>query len=413
MTNVDSIKIIPDKSRWLYLSGVWLIYFVFGLMMFSLAPIVSIIIDDLSITSTQMGSILGAWPLIYIIMAIPCGAFVDRAGLKLALFLAALIMALSGLLRAISFDYLTMFFSVSLFGIGGPLISIGAPKLIADYFIGKERGLAMGIYITGPAFGSIFALSTTNSIFMPIFENNWREVILVFSFFVFLSSGIWLYLSRGIQIKNSEQINFNIFKQLTIYLNLIKLKNVQILLLMSVCIFFYSHGLFNWLPEILRMKNMTLSQAGYWASLPTLAGIIGSLLIPRIATRDRRMFIFFILILSAIVSTLLLLFDWLPLLSTGLILQGISRATLMTIAILILMESPGVKSDHMGAAGGLFFTFAEIGGVLGPLSMGKIFDITGNFDLSLIFMTLVTVLLILFFFYLNYNNKKIIYKNKS
>ena len=71
-------------------------------------------------------------------MAIPCGAFVDRAGLKLSLFLAALIMALSGLLRALSYDYFTMFSSVALFGIGGPLISIGAPKLIADYFVGKE-----------------------------------------------------------------------------------------------------------------------------------------------------------------------------------------------------------------------------------------------------------------------------------
>ncbi len=405
---MDSNIVVPDKSRWLYLSGVWLIYFVFGLMMFSLAPIVSIIIEDLAITSTQMGTILGAWPLIYIIMAIPCGAFVDRAGLKISLFIAALIMALSGLLRALSYDFSSMFLSVALFGIGGPLISIGAPKLIADYFVGKERGFAMGIYITGPAFGSIFALSTTNSLFMPIFENDWRDVILLFSFFVFVSSAIWIYLCKGIQIKNSNQNNFNIFKQLIIYWNLIKLRNVQILLLMSVCIFFYSHGLFNWLPEILRMKNMTLSEAGYWASLPTLVGIVGSILIPRFATPDRRMFIFFILILSAIVSTLLLLIDWLPILSVGLILQGISRATLMTIAILILMESPGVKSEHMGAAGGLFFTFAEIGGVLGPLSMGKILDISGNFDLSLIFVTIVTSLLILFFLYLNYNNKKYI-----
>ena len=406
-SNISSL----DKSRWLYLSGVWLIYFVFGLMMFSLAPVVSVIIEDLAITSTQMGSILGAWPLIYIIMAIPCGAFVDRAGLKLSLFFAALIMALSGLLRALSYDYSTMFFSVALFGIGGPLISIGAPKLIADYFVGKERGLAMGIYITGPAFGSIFALSTTNSIFMPIFENDWRGVIILFSFFVFLSSVIWIYLSKGIQIKNSEQNKFNILRQLIIYWNLIKLRNVQILLLMSVCIFFYSHGLFNWLPEILRMKNMTLTQAGYWASLPTFVGIIGSILIPRIATPDRRMYIFFILILSAIASTILLIFDWLPILSVGLFLQGISRATLMTIAILILMESPGVKAEHMGAAGGLFFTFAEIGGVLGPLLMGKILDISGNFDLSLIFMTIITALLILFFWYLNYNNKNYTYRN--
>ena len=49
----------------------------------------------------------------------------------------------------------------------------------------------------------------------------------------------------------------------------------------------------------------------------------------------------------------------------------------------------------MGAAGGLFFSAAEIGGVLGPLSIGWMADVTGGFDAALWFLTAVSVVLLL------------------
>ena len=44
------------------------------------------------------------------------------------------------------------------------------------------------------------------------------------------------------------------------------------------------------------------------------------------------------------------------------------------IAMLVLMELPEVGARHMGAAGGLFFSAAEIGGVLGPLGPRELED---------------------------------------
>ena len=54
-------------------------------------------------------------------------------------------------------------------------------------------------------------------------------------------------------------------------------------------------------------------------------------------------------------------------LTFALVLQGFVRASLMTILILTLMELPVVQERHAGTASGLFFSAAEIGGVLGPL----------------------------------------------
>ena len=176
------------------LGGVWLIYLGFGLLSVAMAPLVDPISRDLGLSYTTMGAILGAWPLVYIVAAAPCGAFVDRVGLKWSLFLAVLVIAASGGLRAVAFDAATLFVAVGLFGIGGPLISIGAPKAIAQWFQGAERGLAMGVYITGPALGNMLALALTNSVLMPLTGGNWRQVLLIYSGFILITGLAWFLL---------------------------------------------------------------------------------------------------------------------------------------------------------------------------------------------------------------------------
>jgi CP family cyanate transporter-like MFS transporter len=80
-----------------------------------------------------------------------------------------------------------------------------------------------------------------------------------------------------------------------------------------------------------------------------------------------------------------LLIEWgagLPL-ALGLILQGLARGSLSIVVVLMLMELPEVDHNRMGAAAGLYFTAGEIGGVLGPLSIGTLYDLTGGFAAGL------------------------------
>lgn len=66
--------------RWVMLGGVWLVYFCFGLTIAQMAPLVGDIKRGLGLNNSEMGVILGAWPLVYIATAIPCGALLDRIG---------------------------------------------------------------------------------------------------------------------------------------------------------------------------------------------------------------------------------------------------------------------------------------------------------------------------------------------
>jgi cyanate permease len=375
------------------LFGVCLLYACFGMTVAALAPLVGPISEDLGLSRSAMGWVLGAWPLVYIASAMPCGAVLDRFGLRRSLFLAACIMALSGALRAEAGGHLELFLAVALFGLGGPLVSVGAPKLISQWFSGAERGTAMGLYITGVALGGILSLALTNSTIMPLVGNDWRAVLRIYAAITLAAGVIWLLISGHPVSRASEQAAAAAGKpgQLAVFGALLRVPAVRLVLLMSVGIFFFNHGLNNWLPEILRAGGMDPVAAGYWAAIPTAVGLVGALTIPRLATSARQLRVLLVLFACAGFATLLIHAGSGPVLAAGLIFQGVARSAMMPVAILVLMDCPGVASENMGAAGGLFFSAAEIGGVLGPLTIGIVADTSAGFAAALGLLTGVCV----------------------
>lgn len=386
----------PDGLRWVVLAGVWLIYASFGLITVSLAPLVPQIMRDLAIGHTMMGVIFGAWQIVFIAAAIPCGMFLDRVGVRRGLLVGALMIAASALLRGLATDWITMLFAVAVFGIGGPIISTGAPKVVSQWFAGSERGLAMGIYITGPATGGIIALSMTNAVLLPLFDQDWRSVQWLWAACALFAGIIWTVLAAHPRLRATEMPKAGVQppSQLRVVGELLRLPAVQILMLMSIGIFAFNHSLNNWLPEILRAKQMTPVEAGYWATIPTIVGLLGALAIPRLATPERRYAVLIGLCLCAVLVTLLLRADFGSVLLVGLILQGIARSSLTAVSILTLVETPSIGETRAATASGMFFSAAEVGGATGPLMLGLVHSATGGFEAGLMTLTIVTILLL-------------------
>ena len=383
-------------NRWWLLAGLWLLYTAFGLIATSIAPLVGSIEAELAISHAAMGSVMGAWQLVYIFAAMPAGAMLDRLGGQRALFIGGLCIALSALGRAYANDYWTLLLAVGLFGIGGPIVSSGAPKVVAQHFTGSERGLAMGIYMTGPAIGGVVSLTLTHSLLLPLFNGNWREVMLLWAGVTVAAALAWVVIAELTDLRTREVAVFAATPRLPqgqVMRELISARAVQVVLLMSVGVFLFNHGLNNWLPELLRSHGLPIVEASYWAALPTIVGIGGSLLIPRLATPERRFQILLGLCLAALMASLLLQVAAGPLLTLGLIMQGIARSALMTVLVLTLVELPGIGESRTGIASGMFFSAAEIGGVLGPLGLGVLYDTTGNFHGALAGLSAIAVLL--------------------
>ena len=59
------------------------------------------------------------------------------------------------------------------------------------------------------------------------------------------------------------------------------------------------------------------------------------------------------------------------------------------------METPGVGARRMGAAGGIFFAAAEIGGFGGPFLLGILRDSTGSLFFGVSMLAAITIPLVL------------------
>ena len=335
-----------------------------------------------------MGSILGAWQFVYIGAAIPCGALLDHIGPRRGIALGALVVAASGILRGIADNYVTMLVAVGAFGIGGPLISVGAPTVIREWFAGRERGLAMGVYNMGQSLGTIGALSLTSSVGLALAGGNWRIVLIFYGGVALVAALGWTLVSSHEANRARERLRHATkpAAQAGLYLELLRSPAMRTVLYLAVGTFFFGHALNNWLPEILRFGGMDPASAGLWASVPVVIGIVGALIFPRYAIPERRMKILAALFLAQLLAPLFL--QWGaqgsgPILMTGLVLQGLARGTLSVVVVLVMMELPEIDSNRMGAAGGMYFTAGEIGGVLGPLTIGTLYDVTGGFAVAL------------------------------
>ncbi len=373
----------PPSRRWFVLAGVWLLYAVFGLIATSLAPLVPNVEADLGMSHAAMGSVMGAWQLVYIFSAIPSGMLLDRLGARRALTIGVLLIGASAFGRSLAEGYWGLLLAVMLFGVGGPIVSAGAPKVITRWFTGSSRGLAMGIYMTGPAIGGVVSLTGTHSVLLPAFDGDWRGVFQLWAGLAVLAAVVWFAIARDDDAPLEDTTTAAVLPRGATLRALLTQDAVRIVLLMSIGVFMINHGLNNWLPELLRQGGMTIVEAGYWAALPTVIGIVGSLLIPRLATPERRFHILAALCVCATAASLLLLSTSTVPLTVGLVLQGIARSALMTVLILTLVELPGIGERHAGTASGLFFSAAEVGGVLGPLGLGLAYDLTGDFLVGL------------------------------
>ena len=373
------------SQRWLLLFGVWLLYGSFGLIAASLAPIATLVINDLNMTHSEMGLAMGAWQLTHIAAAVPAGMLLDKIGTRPALALGGLLVGLSALARGYAIDAQSLVLAVMLFGLGGPIISAGAPKVVVANFEGSSRGLAMGIYMTGPAIGSIISLTLTNSVLLPLLEHSWRNVLMLWGGVAMAASVVWHILATP-HLGDEEQTGAG-GSQLRVIGNLLSRPTVLIVLGMSVCVFLFNHGLNNWLPEILKSHGMSAVNAGYWAAIPTLIGITGSLIIPRLATPERRFHILIALALASLVASLMLRSSTGDILTVGLLLQGVAKSSLMTVLILTLVELPEIGERYAGVASGIFFSAAEVGGVLGPLLLGILYTPGAGFSTGLWLLT--------------------------
>jgi len=148
----------PAISRWWILFLVHLSVLAFALNLQMIPPLVPSLVSEIGLTHTQIGVLMGLFTLPGIFLAIPGGRVSDVIGPRnVALWSLALLTVGAFLMLPLHPGFLYVGRLCS--GIGGAVLVVVAPQIIARTFHGRELGLAMGIFNTAVPIGTIVAFN--------------------------------------------------------------------------------------------------------------------------------------------------------------------------------------------------------------------------------------------------------------
>ena len=383
------------RFRWVVFGGLCGLYFGFGVIVSSIAPLVTTMRIDLGIGSAAFGLALGAWPFVYIVTAPPAGWMLDRIGLARAMAIGGVVIAISGALRAGADGLATLWLAIGVFGFGGPLISAGGPKVVATWFVDdRERRIALASYTAAPALGTFMTLLLTNSVLMPWLDS-WRAVLLLDAAVMVVAVAAWMVISLLAPDPPVRADEPATTAERGVWKMLLRARGVQHALVVGLALFFFTHGLQNWFPTLLEEHSgFSTPAASNWAAGAGAVSLVAAATIPRRADRERApliMRVVLVLVTIALIGILVLPreLDPFPILLLGI------RSALVPIALLMLLEVREVTAANAGMANGLWFSFAEIGGVTGPLAVGVLADTSAGFGGVLVLLVGVCALLFL------------------
>jgi MFS transporter, CP family, cyanate transporter len=372
--------------RWPMLGLDCLLYLSFGLASSSMAALAVVIASDLQLSPAQLGAVLGSWQLAYVGCALPAGLALDRFGVRRTMSAGAVIIGLSACLRAFAVDFPTLLAAVGLFGVGGPMISVGSNKVISEWFPKSHRGPAIGLAISAPTVGTVIILALCNSVLVPLF-GGWRGALFACGSVSMLAALAWILFAREApRHQHARVTRLNRVPVATSILQLLRLSNVRLILANSVGLFMLSHGIANWLPSLLVSHAMSPSESGLWVAISTAVGLPAGIFLPRAVTSGRRRYLISALGLASAMAVVgLAFFDGLPLL-LALVVFGITRAGTTPLMMLVLMDMREIGAARTGAAAGLYFTFGELGGFGGPFLIGVLSGAGSGYGLPLVLL---------------------------
>jgi cyanate permease len=344
---------------------------------------------ELLLTHAQASLLFSAPWLMMAIAAIPAGLIADRMGVRKAAGIGIIIMVIGALLRSTATSYSSILAFTFIYGLGLGWTFPNLPKLVSAWAPREKAGIAMGIFTTGIMAGGAIALAITMPLIFPI-TNTFQGVFLIWSIPPIAAAILWWALVREPPRNNLHDKPVSSSKDL--FIKVLRNKYLWLAAVILLLNEFFFLNWTGWAPALLMLKGGTPETAGLLTSIALWIGIPTVLLMPRLAYKlgVRKPFIWLPSIIIAIVAWGAIYTDlslmWLPI-----VLVGIADST--RIVILLALPVELMPEEEVGTASGLILSIGYLGGVIGPLIGGRIYDLTGSLDQSLIVLSGVTIAL--------------------
>lgn len=135
------------SNRWVMLLVLFLARTAMGFQFQSVASVSPLLVRDLAIDLALFGTLIGAWMLPGVALAIPGGMLGGRFGDKRVALFGLALMVMGSAVTAGSNEYLTALLGRIVSGTGAVLLNVLLAKMVADWFGDRDLATAMGILV--------------------------------------------------------------------------------------------------------------------------------------------------------------------------------------------------------------------------------------------------------------------------
>ena len=244
--------------------------------------------ENLGISLTAAGSILAAFRWSYALFQIPGGWLGDKIGPRRALTLIVAWWSAFTASTGLAWNATSMVVIQGLFGAGEAGAFPIATRSLSRWMLPSERGYAQGVTHAGSRLGAAFTRPLAAVLIVAF---GWRMPFFAFAVLGLLWAVLWFtyYRDSPAEHKGVNAAERDMIQSATgvrratgtgkvPWRQILSSPTMQMLCVMYVC---YQYGLavyLDWFPTYLKeQRGFSLTQMGWYSSLPLLAGVVGNL----------------------------------------------------------------------------------------------------------------------------------------
>ena len=352
--------------------------FVVHLLLFSVSPMVHVLMAEMYLSHAQFGLIFSAAMVSLIVFRIPWGLVADRRGYVGVLRLALVISAVAAGLRAVSSGYTGLLLSQIVLGLGLAAL-MPCLSLMVKAWASARPGLGTGIYFSGFAVGNATALALTPLLLDMM---SWRQAFLLYG-----AAPVVVLLASFMLGRNGEEVSSSV--RLQEFGLVLRERVVWVLLILMVGSMGCYDTLASWMPRVLQMKGLepgfaSLLPAGFFASGP----LVG-LMLDRFPSR--RTLVALLGIMAAL-SIALINTSSLPVLLLGLFFAGFTTNGVSIASLTIPVEESRL-SPYAGTVVGFVTSASNVGPLVVPVLFGYLIDVTGFYSASVVMVAVLAAVI--------------------
>lgn len=365
-------------SRWTVLAGYSLLAACTQLLWLSYAPITTEAHRAMGVSEGAVGDLAGIFPLLYVILALPAGRWLDLRFTR-ALSAGAVLTGAGALLRLAGPDsYGWALAGQFVIAAGQPLVLNSITKVAARYFPERERTAAISAGSVA-LFAGILAAVLTGG---PLFGAGGLRLLLWVQAAAAIAAAVWVLVTVRTPAAFPGDPS--------VAVSLRWLRGDTFMWLLAGLLF-VGIGVFNavatWLEAILGHFGRG-GASGYLIAIMTVAGIVGAAVLPEaVAKWDRRR----ALLIAAVAVTFVayLVIAALPnVVVVGVVLFAEGFVLLAGLPVVLDWSELHAGPDRAGAAAGFLLLAGNLGGVVLVLIVQLLI---GNAYLALAALSLVAL----------------------